>query len=179
MKKTIGALMVAVSATAFAANASAYEFTPYVGVDYNYTTVSSASAQFNSGSINVGTMYNQYFGTEAFYQLSTDDKKGGDYQSKTHMQAYGLDLMGYLPLGCDQTFSLIGSLGYGQYKITSKDTTTNATERDYGYAYRYGLGAMYNIDENISIRAMARYIDVRDIDVDHMMEYSLGARYNF
>ncbi len=174
MKKTIGALMVAVSAVAFAANASAYEFTPYVGADYNYTEVASTSVNLNSGSINVGTMYNQYFGTEAFYQLSTDDKKAGD---KVHMQAYGLDLMGYLPLGCEQTVSLIGELGWGGYKFTSKED--GAVDRNYGYGFRYGLGAMYNVDENVSIRAMARYVDLRNVEIDHMMEYSLGARYTF
>ena len=40
MKKTIGALMVAVSAVAFSANANATEYNPYVGLIILISTVS-------------------------------------------------------------------------------------------------------------------------------------------
>ncbi|MFV0626673.1 MAG: outer membrane beta-barrel protein [Alphaproteobacteria bacterium] len=107
MKKTIGALMVAVSALALSADAKAapnfeHNFKPYVGFDYSYTTTSvknTARPYFNSGKINVGTDYSKYFGTELFYQYSDKYKKseaGNKYNNK--FQAYGLDLYGYLPI---------------------------------------------------------------------------------
>ena len=175
MKKTIGTLMVAASALAFSASANALEFTPYVGVDYNYTDVASHSAHFNSGSLNVGTNYNKYFGTELLYQYSTEDKKAGE---KTRIEGYGLDLYGYLPLGCDQTFSLLGTAGIAEYKVTSK--YDGEKDKDHGYGYRLGAGAMYNINENVSVHALARYVFTDKIEgIDHLMEYTLGARYNF
>lgn len=76
MKYAVSSLMVAVSALAFSANANASDFKPYVGLDYNYTDADAdyQSPKYNSASVNVGTEYNKYFGTEVFYQYSDDDK---------------------------------------------------------------------------------------------------------
>ena len=118
MKYAVSSLMVAVSALAFSANANASDFKPYVGLDYNYTDADAdhQSPKYNSASVNVGTEYNKYFGTEVFYQYSDDDKKHvNGIENQTSFQAYGLDLMGYLPLGCDQVFSLVGTMGIGEY----------------------------------------------------------------
>ena len=72
MKRTIGALMVAASAIAFSASANAYEFKPYVGLDYTYSDFIGLNT--NAATVNVGTSYNKYFGTELFYQFSDSDK---------------------------------------------------------------------------------------------------------
>lgn len=66
MKYAVSSLMVAVSALAFSANANASDFKPYVGLDYNYTDADAdhQSPKYNSASVNVGTEYNKYFGTE-------------------------------------------------------------------------------------------------------------------
>ncbi len=186
MKKSLGALMVAVSAVAFAANANAMEYNPYVAADYSYTdaVVTKARPHFNAGKVSVGTDYNKNFGVEVFYQLSDSDKQNSraeGYKDKSSFQAYGLDVYGYLPLGCDQTFSLLGTAGIAEYTVTNKFTYgTSEKSRDHGYGYRLGLGAQYSIDNNWSVRAVARYIGLDKIDeADHMMEYSLGAKYNF
>ena len=186
MKYSVAALMVAVSAVAFTANANAENsFKPYVGVDYNYTDADAEhqSPKYNSASVNVGTNYNQYFGTEVFYQYSDDDKKHiGAIENQTSFQAYGLDLMGYLPLGCDQEFSLIGTAGIGEYTFDKNFSGWAAPkdQRDHGIGYRLGGGVLYNVDENVAVRALVRYVNLNDIkDFDDMWEYTAGVRYNF
>ena len=182
MKNTIAALLVAVSTFAVTANANAEtSFKPYVGVDYNYNNANN-DYSFNSGTINVGTQYNDYFGTEIFYQQSDNDSKRleeGEYTQS--FSAYGLDLMGYLPMGCEQEFALIGSLGIGEYTVEGSNNLNGLDNTDdHGIGYRAGLGALYNIDNNVAIRAMARYVKFDKIeDNNDMMEYTAGVRYNF
>lgn len=180
MKKTIGALLVAVSAVAFTANANAYEYKPYAGLDYVRSNIKNESAmKFNSASVNVGTQFNQYFGTEAFYQYSDQDSHGrGDDKALTRIQSYGIDALGYLPLGCDQTVSLIGTVGIANINATSKVEGTK--EKENGLGYRVGAGAQYAIDENLAVRALARYTFTDKVtDVDHIMEYVAGVQYKF
>ena len=185
MKKTIGALMVAVSAVAMAANANAMEYNPYVGVEYGYSFVNGGvdANNFNSGKVFVGSQYNQNFGVEAFYQRTTSDKKAvkdGPGAYKVKYEAYGIDALGYLPMGCDQDVSLIGTVGLAYYDVKSKNEGGKA---DYEgmWGYRMGAGAEYNVTENVAVRALARYtkLDQRLDSANDMMEYSLGARYNF
>lgn len=183
MKKTISSLMVAVSAIAFATSANALEYNPYVGFDFsqaNTTAEGNIDPAYQNLSINAGTSYNKYFGTEVFVQKSdTYHKKSEGEKFKTSFDAYGLDLMGYLPLGCDQVFSLVGTFGLANYDFNFKSTGTK-NEGDNGLGWRTGLGAQYALDDNWSVRAIARHVNFNKIDgLDHMMEYSLGARYTF
>ena len=193
MKKTIGALMVTVSAFAFAVSAKAgevnmHDFKPYVGFDYAYSTTSiktTARPYFNSGKINIGTDYSKYFGTEVFYQYSDKYKKTiPDNKYSNKFQAYGLDLYGYLPikletLGLHTNFSLIGNFGFGFYKLTSKTHTTSKAH-DNGYGFRFGTGVQYDINEKVAIRAMYRQIQTNQLyHINHFAEYSLGVKYSF
>ena len=179
MKKTIGALMVAASAIALAANAEAMEYNPYAGVEYGYSFLNGTGANnFNSGKVFVGSQYNENFGVEAFYQLTTSDKKAGD---KVKYEAYGIDALGYLPMGCEQKVALIGTAGIGYYDFAAKDMG-DRTDNDSTWGYRLGAGAEYNVNDKIAVRALARYtkLDQRVYDASNdMMEYSIGARYNF
>ena len=155
MKKTI-ALLVAASAVAFAANASAKEYTPYVGVNYNYTEMRD-DFDFNSYSVTVGTDYNKYFGTELFYQNSNKDHKliDGD-KEKRDFDAYGLDVYGYLPLGCAQKFAPFVTAGIANYDFDYADNAEKVS--DNGLGYRLGAGVQYKFDNNIAIRALGRYV---------------------
>ncbi|MFR1031650.1 MAG: porin family protein [Alphaproteobacteria bacterium] len=169
MKYAVSSLMVAVSALAFSANANASDFKPYVGLDYNYTDADAdhQSPKYNSASVNVGTEYNKYFGTEVFYQYSDDDKKHvNGIENQTSFQAYGLDLMGYLPLGCDQVFSLVGTMGIGEYTFDKNYSGFYAPkdQRDHGIGYRFGGGLQYKIDDKFSVRGLVRYVNLNDID---------------
>ncbi len=185
MKYAVSSLMVAVSALAFSANANASAFKPYVGLDYNYTDADAdhQSPKYNSASVNVGTEYNKYFGTEVFYQYSDDDKKHvNGIENQTSFQAYGLDLMGYLPLGCDQVFSLVGTMGIGEYTFDKNYSGFYAPkdQRAHGIGYRFGGGLQYKIDDKFSVRGLVRYVNLNDIDnFDDMWEYTAGIRYSF
>lgn len=178
MKKTLSALMVAVSAVAMSANANALEYNPYAGAEYNYSLLTGESRNFNSGKVFVGSQYNENFGVEAFYQKSTEDTKA--HQPKLSYEAYGLDLMGYLPLGCDQVVSLIGTAGLGYYDFQEKEKGER-TDNEGTWGYRLGAGAEYNIDENVAVRATARWVKLNEriYDSNDLWEYSIGARYNF
>ena len=187
MKYTVYSLMMAVSVCALSANVNAaeYDFKPYVGLDYNYTDADAdnQSPKYNSLSVNLGTEYNQYFGTELFYQYSDDEKKniyGVDH--KTSFQAYGLDLMGYLPLGCEQEYSLLGTVGIGEYTFDKKfrDLYSSSDYHDHGIGYRFGGGLQYRIDDKFSVRGLVRYVNLNGVDnYDDMWEYTAGIRYNF
>lgn len=120
MKKTIGALMVAVSAIAMSANAEALEYSPYAGIDYAYSNVSHGGENFNGGKIFAGAQYNQNFGTEVFYQKTLNAHEGNEApiaRTSYHFDAYGIDALGYLPLGCEQKVSLIGTAGIDRKSV--------------------------------------------------------------
>lgn len=177
MKKTIGALMVAVSAIAMSANASALEYTPYAGIDYTYSDFSHKGENFNGAKIFAGAQYNQNFGTEVFYQKTLN---AHDHGTSYHMDNYGIDALGYLPLGCEQKVSLIGTAGIARYRLA--DRTPHVEHgHDWSWGYRLGAGAEYNINEKVAVRAIARYVDLGNFDgpAGDMWEYSLGAKYNF
>ena len=106
MQKITTALLLAAGVCLNAASARAIEndYKPYLGVNYAYGEVRAegAHAYHNSGSFNLGSVYNKYFGTELFYQYSDKHKfDAGSDLKNTAFQAYGLDLMAYLPLGCE------------------------------------------------------------------------------
>ena len=86
MKKS---LMLAAAALALMTAGQAhadedFKYTPYVGIDYTYSNAyaDSMKPNYNSGSVNVGTMYNQFFGTELFYQYSDSATKGKHFDDR-------------------------------------------------------------------------------------------------
>ena len=181
MKKLTSLLAVTVSATAFVTSASALEYKPYVGLDYVRSAPMSYNArearpQYDSASVNVGTTYNAYFGTELFFQDSYKEER---HDTRTSYKGYGLDLVGYLPLGCDRIFNLLGTAGVGEYKFDLKESGANSST-DTGLGYRFGAGAQYHFDDNWSARALVRYVEFDNMNtLDHTVEYVVGGRYSF
>ena len=156
-------------------------YVPYIGVDgiYNVAKAKQIKPQYYGAAVNLGTTYNQYFGTEIFYhQTGSKVKKiSDDEKFKTSYRAYGLDLIGYLPVATN--FKLTANIGVATYVFKEK-TTGKKHSDDEGYGYRFGAGFMYDLSKNISLRALARYINFDHIsDVDHEAEYVLGLRYYF
>ena len=180
MNKNI-ALLAAVSAIALASSANALEFRPYVGAQYNLTSVASQSpdVDMHSYSVFVGTEYNRFFGTEVFYQNSNKwHKIVKGTKVKADFAAYGLDGYAYLPLGCDRVFSLLGTADIANYDFDFDNGEGKGS--DNGLGYRLGAGAQYNITNNIAVRGIVRYIWADKLDgLDHFMEYSLGLKYTF
>lgn len=181
MNKT---LLLAGIATIVSFNASAFEMKPYVGLDYAYSKAKmngifdNLKDKYNSGIVSVGNNFNDYYGVEAFFQQADEESKSFDgTKIKSKFHAYGLDVLGYMPLDCDGKFDLVGSLGLANYEVEAKALGHKESEDKIGY--RAGVGAQYNFDENWSARLMARYSYLDMDSVDNLQEVTLGARYNF
>lgn len=164
------------------AAADSYKYVPYVGADYSYTNAALKGARPNYHTLGmfVGSEYGRYFATEAFFNQSGSDSVTIDaVKFKSSNRNYGLDVLGFLPLGCENKFSLIGTLGVGEYVFKTKVALQKHTN-NHGYGYRFGAGAKYVVDNHWQIRALARYINFDRLEnFDHAMEYSVGVEYHF
>lgn len=174
MKKT---LLLAGVASVFAFNANAVELLPYVGLDYNYSMLhhdasmdAIMAGQAHSASVVLGTKVTPYAGVEAFYQLSKKEHKA---DNRSQIQAYGADVLGYLPLGCYGEYEVLASAGLGQY------TAKYNKDQDSGLGYRLGAGLQYNVTDNWAVRAMYRHVWVDKSILNSINEFSLGVRYSF
>ena len=153
----------------------------------------------NSFSFVVGAKINKNFGLEAFYQSSGEEgysdydyDHGFEEKTETSLSytAMGIDAIGYIPI--NQDFEILASLGLAQYDFEAK-YKYSWIEYDYNYSenedetkdfdslgIRVGIGAQYNLTNNLAIRGMARYVKLNDDDIiKSMTELSLGLRYMF
>lgn len=170
-------LLLAGVAGVVAMSANAIEFNPYAGLDYNYSLVDHDNSMdgwmpghANSGSVVLGSTFGQYAGVEAFYELSNKEHKR---DNRSQIQAYGADLMGYVPMGCYGEWNLIGAAGAGWY-----DAKYNK-DNDAGWGYRLGAGLQYNFTDDWAVRGMYRHVWVDKSVLDALNEFSLGVRYYF
>ncbi len=188
MKKV---LLLAGVAVLMSANANAYdmknkfeEVKPYIGADYNYSNINYKNTRhkmphnYNSFSVNVGAKLGEFFGPEFYYQQSMKRSiHVGEHKLKNRFFSYGMDLTGYLPLGCKGMFNGLASIGLGDYNVkTSYKGHSNDTNK---IGYRFGLGAQYNMTDNVSARIMGRYNYVGTKYLDDMWEAVAGIRYTF
>ncbi len=159
---------------------SANIYIPYIGIDgfYNKASILSRHTEFAGANVNIGTSYNDYFGTEIFYQtVFPRHFYLNDLKHKTSYRAYGLDLYTYTP--SFKGLKLTASLGAATYVFKEK-TVGLSSLSDEGYGYRFGAGMIYDLSKHISLRAMARYTNFDHIsNMDHLTEYTLGLRYHF
>lgn len=164
------------------AAADSYKYTPYAGIDYtyNHTTAKGFNPYYNAAGLYIGSDYSSYFGTELFFNQSAANKRHHGADSiKTSYRSYGLDLMAYLPFGCHNKFSLLGTTGIGEYVFKTK-FLPQKHHNEHGYGYRFGGGFKYSIDKNWGIRAIVRYVNFDHVSrFDHAMEYSAGIDYHF
>lgn len=179
-------LLLAGVASIMSFNANAMEMKPYVGLDYVYSMMDTdkvagetiVDENLNAFAINAGVRMHKNFGVEAFFQQTEEGKKhvkGVEFKDKYH--AYGVDMIGYMPLGCDEKVELLGSLGLGYYDTEYK--ALGKKETDDGWGWRLGAGAQYNFTENMAGRVMVRYADV-DVDgIDNIVDLTAGVRYSF
>lgn len=186
MKK---ALLLAGVASLFATAANA-EIKPYIGLDGNYSTLdwaydieNSVEDDYQSVSLIAGAKVVRNFGLEAFYQLSGGEKNlgasyAGDGYFHSRFTAYGVDALGYLPLGCEGKVELIAGAGVGEY-IFKVRNVGNGTTKDHSTGYRLNAGVQYNLTENWSLRGMYHHVYTQKSYVDAIDEFSVGVRYNF
>lgn len=164
---------------------------PYIGLDYVYSNADIDNSNvledsFNAGAVSVGARLHKNFGFEAFYQQSEEGEKNTALQDlgiKTtdKYKAYGVDLIGYLPL----TNNLDALMSFGmayydvEYSLKIYDAFGEINGDDSGWGYRLGFGVQYNFSEHWSARLMGRYTSV-DIDgVDTILDFTAGVRYHF
>lgn len=160
---------------------------PYIGADYAYDNLDlkseakHAKENFNSAVVNAGMQVTEYADLEAFYQFGgnrkahlREDQGGGT--KKFRFDAYGLDLYGYLPLGCEQKFKLLATAGAAVYDTELKYNDKISKSR---VGYRVGGGAMYKFTDHIAARVVGRYGYIGTRDLNHLAEVTAGLRYSF
>lgn len=143
----------------------------------------------------VGAKINKNFGIEAFYQKSEENEKKNIWdvgnaevieEDKLSYTAMGVDAIAYMPIS--QELELLASLGLGQYDFESSYEhsiigygSVGGEKKDFdSLGIRVGVGAQYNITNNLALRGMARYIKMNDDEyVKSLTEFSLGLRYMF
>ncbi len=178
---------------------------PYIGLD-----VATSSTDFGDNdwigdgsykffddknealSFVVGAKFNKNFGVEAFYQASSESEKktywDEDFYEKDKLSysAFGIDAIAYMPI--NQEFELLAALGLAQYDFETKYEDVDEVFGNLGgeskdfdsLGIRFGIGAQYNITNNLALRGMARYIKMNDDEyVKSLTEFSLGLRYMF
>lgn len=194
--KKIGLLAAALCL--FSADAGAAFVSPYVGADYNYSSLNFGresedfyADNFNSLGVVAGVKLLSFLSVEGFYQQSENKDntvrnhfvEGDEFSTKLKLKSYGVDLVGdVLNLGIVEIFS---SVGYGYYDADVTNTVNingvggRRSFNEEGNGLRLGIGGQINPLPSLGIRAMFRYT-VTDMDaVKNMKEVTVGVRYYF
>ena len=172
----------AISAIIYTDHADSYQYTPYVGLDYVYNQTSGRgfSPRYHTGGIHFGSTYSPYFATELFFNQSGHDTKHLlDHKVKSSYRAYGLDLLAKLPLGCEKSFALIATAGFGEYVFRHK-ILSQKHHNENGYGYRFGGGMQYAFNSHWQARFLTRFVNFDHVSgYDHDVEYNLSLEYLF
>ncbi len=148
-------------------------------------------------SIHAGIRPHRNFGLELGYFRTREEGKniaGGslvgpgmvapaDFSTDVKVQGLTLDGLGYLPLGEQERFELIGTAGvsWSKAEITATVPGVGSSDVDESeFGFRVGGGAQFNIDENFNVRGLARYqsADFENV-ADNAWTYTLGLNYTF
>lgn len=158
----------------------------YLGLGFGGSelNVDDTSEQFTSSAmmLQAGYQYNEYVALEGRYSFgfSTDYDQGTTTGLDTYgdISSWGIYVKPMYPIG---DFSIYGLLGYGGVMLSD---VRNGDAYDSGF--QYGLGAAYNVTENISV--FADYVWLYDDtgfdyvaltnDVDANV-WTLGVSYKF
>ena len=194
--KKIGLLAAALCL--FSADAGAAFVSPYVGADYNYSSLNFGresedfyADNFNSLGVVAGVKLLSFLSVEGFYQQSENKDntvrnhfvEGDEFSTKLKLKSYGVDLVGdVLNLGIVE---ILSSVGYGYYDADVTNTVNingvggRRSFNEEGNGLRLGIGGQINPLPSLGIRAMFRYT-VTDMDaVKNMKEVTVGVRYFF
>ena len=194
--KKIGLLAAALCL--FSADAGAAFFSPYVGADYNYSSLNFGresedfyADNFNSLGVVAGVKLLSFLSVEGFYQQSENKDntvrnyfvQGDEFSTKLKLKSYGIDLVSdVLNLGIVE---ILSSVGYGYYDADVTNTVNingvggRRSFNEEGNGLRLGIGGQINPLPSLGIRAMFRYT-MTDMDaVKNMKEVTVGIRYYF
>lgn len=113
----------------------------YVGGTVGSTAITGLSSKVGGGGY-VGYQINENFAVEAGAQsLGSFDVSG----TSVSASAYNASVLAGVPL--NPNFSIYGRLGYGSVTAAADGTTAKVNNAV------YGLGAKYNINQNLAVRA--------------------------
>lgn len=154
----------------------------------------------------MGARVSKYFGLEAFYESTYEDNNNTQIDNHTlnagtagyylmndyttSYSAYGLDIIGYIPVSA--YFDFVGALGLAQYSFDNRatfgvyhvdnsalDTIINKDFSEDKIGWRAAVGAQVNIAEGVALRGMYRYVSIGGDVIDDISEVSLGVRFLF
>lgn len=148
-------------------------------------------------NIHVGNRFSKHFGLELGYFRTKEEGKNiangatvgpgtvatADFSTDVKVHGLTLDGLGYLPLGEQERFELIGTAGLSWSKAEVEATVPGVGSGDVDESeigFRVGAGAQYNFTDNINLRGLVRYqtADFDDV-VDNAWTYGVGLNYSF
>lgn len=148
----------------------------------------------NGLNVHIGNRFHQNFGAELGYFRTQEESKdiatgtvvgpgtvaAADFTTDVQVSGFTVDALGYLPIGQQYPFELVGTAGvsYNTMEITDSSGSADVDESELGF--RAGGGAQVNITPQINARALARYqtADFDDI-AENAWTYSVGLNYGF
>jgi opacity protein-like surface antigen len=210
MKTILSTILITatlLTSTAYATDApvsaSGFFFKPYVGADYQYSSVSYKNIgntaysygdiladSFNGGDVHIGARVHQNLGFEVGYFDNASESKsnilGTNATSSAKFDGWTLDAMGYLPIGESKKFELIGTAGLAithasaTGSVTINSTTYTGSTSKTETEGRVGAGAEYWLTDNLNVRGLVRYqsADFSGLANDAVVA-SLGVNWQF
>lgn len=164
----------------------------YLGADYAYSSFNSDSnllpEDFSGYSPYVGYQFNKNFAFELGYFGTLEESEtsvSGAVRSTVDAQYHSFygDFVGMYPL--NEQLSLLGAIGYeriyAEADVTSRigtSSSSSSAENDVN-AYRFGVGAKYNITPEIGIRTMVRYVATDFSGIENYVQGTIGLSYQF
>lgn len=175
MKKV---LLLAGVAGMIAANAQAFDVTPYVGMDATYGIIDSDSGSHisnkNWSAAAVLGARTDHYGLEAYFDNGLREHKG---DLTTRNRKFGIDALAFQQLGCSGRWEAVASAGLTWNRV--REHLNGFSHNDNGTGERLGAGIQYALTEKTSIRAMYHYNWIHHSVVNNANEISLGVRYAF
>lgn len=121
-----------------------------------------------------GYQFHRNFAIEANYTIYGDaeDSVAG-VNTEVEFDTFGVSLVGIVPIA--ERFDLFGKLGFAYWDAEVK--ALGLSDDEDGTDLSYGLGARFNFNEKVSVRAEYEGIDVDDLDRADFL--SMGIEFNF
>lgn len=187
MKKHLAAAALTTALIAGPAMADSPYFNPYAGIDYQFASVDFDAPLdddgFHGANIHIGNRFTRNFGLElGYFRMREESQNLGAATAKAKYHGATLDALGYLPLGEQKSFELIGTAGASYIRAEAEVAAGPVTVKDDSSeaGYRLGAGAQYHVTDDVNLRGIARYQSA-DFDgtANGAWTYTFGVNYGF
>ncbi len=201
LKTTLYLSALALLSAPAQANTPNFFFKPYVGADYQFTSVNYeddiggtgingddiANDSLHGVHLHVGARVHKHLGIEAGYIWGDEADKTNvlstGINTKTSVHGFTLDALGYLPVGDSGKFEFIGTVGIshltGEVEASAPGLGTGSIDETETKA-RFGGGVQYWLTDNLNVRGLVRYQGA-DFDgaVKDAVTANLGVNFQF